>query len=111
MRRKLGFGTMAILAGALGAMALGSVPPARAQNSEPASAATTTALVKSKLVDLNSATVEQLAAVSGIGDTYAQKIINGRPYKTKYDLVRKKIIPAPTYRKISAQVIAKQPGS
>jgi competence protein ComEA len=108
MRRKLGFGAMLILAGALGAMALGSA--VRAQSSESAGAASTTALVKAKLVDLNSATREQLAAVPGIGDTYAQKIIDGRPYKSKYDLVRKKIIPAPTYRKISAQVIAKQSG-
>jgi competence protein ComEA len=108
MRRKLGFGAMLILAGALGVMAAGSLSLARAQSGAPADAASTTAMMKARMVDLNSATREELAAVPGIGDTYAQKIIDGRPYKSKYDLVRKKIVPEPTYRKISARVIAKQ---
>jgi DNA uptake protein ComE-like DNA-binding protein len=112
MRIKSGLGAMAILAGALSIMALGGFSIARAGNgqspSESGNAASTTAMVKARMVDLNSATKEQLAAVSGIGDTYAQKIIEGRPYMSKYDLVRKKIVPPTTYRKISSQVIAKQ---
>lgn len=90
----------------------GKMAPAAAPAAPKAPAATTGAAAstqtKQELLDINSATADQLDALPGIGKAYSAAIIKGRPYKGKDELVSKKVLPEKTYDGIKDKIIAKQ---
>jgi DNA uptake protein ComE-like DNA-binding protein len=81
-------------------------PPA---SRTPSSASTTTgSSAKPALIDINSASPQELQQLKGIGDARAEAIVKGRPYKGKDDLVQKKILTKSVYDGIKDQIIARQ---
>lgn len=65
------------------------------------------AATKKGPVDINSASTDELKTLPGVGDLYAKKIIDGRPYKRKDELLQKKIVPQNMYSEIKDRIVAK----
>ena len=72
-------------------------------------AASATAATPADKLDINTATADQLKAFPGIGDAYSKRIIDGRPYTAKNQLVSRGVLPENVYNKIKDSIVASKP--
>ena len=98
MLRTTGVAVLSLVLGGMMALALPAAAPSVSYAGDRAD----------KLVDINSASEDQLKELPGIGDALASRIVKQRPYKRKDDLVDKKVIPEAAYERIKHQIVAKQ---
>ena len=112
MQENFGIRVGSRLAAALGALTLASGLALSATAAAAPAAKVKTPVAKAQTavakIDINAASKADLATLPGIGDAYSQKIIDGRPYKSKAELESKKILPKGIYDKIASLIIAHQ---
>jgi DNA uptake protein ComE-like DNA-binding protein len=80
-----------------------------AQKPAKTAAAPAAAATPDNKLDINTATADQLKAFPGIGDAYSKRIIDGRPYTAKNQLVSRGVLPESVYNKIKDSIIASKP--
>jgi competence protein ComEA len=103
------FGAALCLLAVLGTSALAQTSTSSAKPAaKPAATAAKPATAIPK-IDLNSASKADLMKLAGVGDAIADKIIAGRPFARKDELVQKKILSQSAYDKIKDEIIATQP--
>jgi DNA uptake protein ComE-like DNA-binding protein len=90
-----------LLAGALFSTLPLSMTAQKTATAKPAAAAATT-----DKIDINTATPDQLKAIPGIGDAYSKRIVDGRPYTAKNQLISRGILPQGVYDKVKDQIVA-----
>jgi competence protein ComEA len=90
------------------ALALIAAPYQQQKNPKANASTTSTGSASAELIDINTASQDELKALPGIGDAYSAAIIKNRPYANRRQLVSKKVIPQATYDKIADRVVAKQ---
>ncbi len=92
----------------LGASAQTAAKQAKAKTTTESKADSSKAAATGDLVDINTASAAELDAIPGIGKVYSKKIIDGRPYVNKSQLVSKGVLPQKVYNKVSGKIVAKQ---
>ena len=97
---------LAVASSVLLAQGTASKPAATGKAAPAASSSSSSKTPNSQKLDINTATKEQLDALPGIGAVYSQKIIDGRPYTTKRDLLTRKIVSQATYDGMQEKIIA-----
>ena len=86
------------------ALLLGAATAAGQTRTTPAPAAPA-----ASLIDINSASRDDLMTLEGIGEVRADAIIRARPFKAKTELVERRLIPEALYDKIADKVMARPP--